>query len=54
VGQKRCRLQKGFRYEFYVGKDAGRVKFIKPGTYEYTVHVSATKAHAHRGTVVVK
>jgi hypothetical protein len=29
-------------------------KFITPGTYEYTVHVSATKAHAHRGTVVVK
>lgn len=41
-------------YMFYVGKSESRIKFEKPGTYEYTVHVSATKAHAHRGSVVVK
>lgn len=38
---------------FYVGNDS-RVKFDKPGTYEYTVHVTGTKTHAHTGTVVVK
>jgi len=38
---------------FYIGKE-GRVKFDKPGTYDYTVHVTGTKVHAHRGTVVVK
>ena len=40
--------------QFSIGKGDSRVKFSKPGTYEYTVHVSGTKAHAHRGTVVVK
>ena len=39
--------------KFYIGKE-GRVTFDKPGTYEYTVHVSGVKAHAHTGTVVVK
>jgi hypothetical protein len=40
---------------FYIGgKGGGRVKFERPGTYEYTVHVSAAKAHAHTGSVVVK
>jgi plastocyanin len=39
--------------KFYIGKE-GRVTFDKPGTYEYTVHVSGVKSHAHRGTVVVK
>jgi plastocyanin len=40
---------------FYVGgKRGSRVKFDKPGTYEYTVHVTATKAHEHTGTIVVK
>src|SRR5512138_460017 len=39
--------------KFYLGKE-GRVTFDKPGTYEYTVHVSGGKAHAHTGTVVVK
>jgi plastocyanin len=40
---------------FYVGsKDGNRIKFDKPGTYDYTVHVSGTKAHAHTGKVVVK
>ncbi len=41
-------------YMFYVGKSESRVKFEKPGTYEYTVHVSAVKSHAHTGSVVVK
>jgi len=27
---------------FYIGKE-GRVKFDKPGTYEYTVHISGSK-----------
>jgi hypothetical protein len=39
--------------KFYIGKE-GRVTFDKPGTYEYTVHVSGVKGHAHTGTVVVK
>jgi plastocyanin len=38
---------------FYIGKE-GRIKFDKPGTYDYTVHISGVKAHAHTGTVVVK
>lgn len=39
---------------FYIGKGSNRVKFTKPGTYEYTVHISGTKVHSHTGTVVVK
>lgn len=39
--------------EFYVGTE-GRVKFDKPGTYEYTVHISGIKAHSHTGTVIVR
>ena len=39
--------------KFYLGKE-GKVKFDKPGTYDYTVHISGTKAHEHTGTVVVK
>ena len=38
---------------FYIGKE-GRVKFDKPGTYDYTVHITGVKAHAHTGTVIVK
>lgn len=39
----------------YVGtKDSSRVTCEKPGTYDDTVHVSGTKAHAHTGKVVVK
>ena len=38
---------------FYLGKE-GRVKFDKPGTYDYTVHISGGKGHQHTGTVVVK
>ena len=41
--------------KFYLGgKDGGLVKFDKPGTYEYSVHISGTKVHAHTGSVVVK
>jgi plastocyanin len=40
--------------KFYVGTPASRIKFDKPGTYEYTVHVSGGKIHAHTGSVVVK
>lgn len=36
------------------GKEGSRVKFDKPGTYEYTVHVTGIKAHQHTGTIVVK
>ena len=39
--------------KFYLGKE-GKVKFDKPGTYDYTVHITGTKAHEHTGTVVVK
>jgi len=53
-------FRRGFRgpvcadgYKFYLGKE-GRVKFEKPGTYEYSVHISGTKTHAHTGSVVVK
>jgi plastocyanin len=41
--------------QFYVGgKGGGRVRFDKPGTYEYSVHISGVKSHVHRGAVVVK
>ena len=40
---------------FAVGIVPGsRVKFDKPGTYDYSVHVSGTKTHAHTGRIVVK
>jgi len=41
--------------QFYVGgKEGGRVRFEKPGTYEYSVHITGVRVHSHRGTVVVK
>ncbi len=40
--------------QFYLGKGDNRVKFTQPGTYEYAVHVSGVKGHAHTGTVEVK
>ena len=42
--------------KFYVpaGAAGARVKFDKPGTYEYTAHVSGGKVHAHTGSVIVK
>ena len=39
---------------FYVGKAGSNVKFDEPGTYDYTVHVTAGKVHSHTGTIVVK
>ena len=40
--------------QFNVGHGGSQVKFDKPGTYRYTVHISGMKAHAHTGMVVVK
>jgi plastocyanin len=40
--------------QFLVGRGDSKVKFDRPGTYGYTVHISGTKAHAHTGTVVVQ
>lgn len=41
--------------QFYVGgKEGGTVRFEKPGTYEYFVHISGVKSHIHKGTVIVK
>ena len=40
--------------QFNVGHGRSQVKFDKPGTYRYTVHISGVKAHGHTGTVVVK
>jgi len=40
--------------QFNVGHGGSQVKFAKPGTYRYTVHISGVKGHAHTGTVVVK
>lgn len=39
---------------FYVEKAGSTIKFERPGTYEYTVHVTADKAHFHTGKIVVK
>ena len=41
---------------FYVpsGSGGAKVKFDKPGKYEYTVHVTGGKTHAHTGSVVAK
>jgi plastocyanin len=44
---------------FYVGgrgtrKSSSLTKFEKPGTYEYTVHVTGIKPHSHTGKVIVK
>jgi len=42
--------------KFYVpaGAAGAKVKFDRPGTYEYTVHVTGGKTHAHTGSVIVK
>ena len=40
---------------FYVGPGGVTVKFDRPGTYEYAVHLTlGTKGHTHPGRVVVK
>jgi plastocyanin len=45
----------GDAIRFYVaaGASGSSVKFEKPGTYEYTVHITGGKIHAHTGTVTV-
>ena len=40
--------------EFYVAKRGSRMRFTKPGTYPYTVHIIGKRPHAHTGTVIVK
>jgi plastocyanin len=40
--------------QFQVGSQAGHVKFGKAGRFEYVVHVSGVKGHAHTGTITVK
>lgn len=40
--------------QFYVGRGDSKVKFDKPGMYDYTVHISGVKGHSHTGTIVVK
>lgn len=40
--------------QFYVGRGDSKVKFDKPGAYDYTVHISGVKGHSHTGTIVVK
>ena len=35
------------------GGKEGRIRFEKPETYEYAVHVTGVKSHAHRGSVIV-
>ena len=39
---------------FLVGKAGSTIKFVKPGTYDYTVHVTAGTVHSHTGTIIVK
>jgi len=39
---------------FLVEKGGSTMKFERPGTYDYTVHVTADKGHSHTGTIVVK
>lgn len=38
----------------YVEKVGSTIKFERPGTYDYTVHVTAGKVHSHTGKIVVK
>jgi plastocyanin len=40
--------------QFNVGHGSSQVKFERPGTSLYAVHLSGAKAHSHTGTVVVK
>jgi plastocyanin len=40
--------------EFYVAERGSRMRFTKPGTYRYTVHVIGRRPHTHTGTVVVR
>ena len=37
---------------FYVERTGSTIKFERPGTYDYTVHVTAAKVQAHRKDLV--
>jgi plastocyanin len=39
---------------FYVEKAGSTIRFEKPGTYDYTVYVTAAKVHSHTGRIIVK
>ena len=40
--------------QFYIGDQGSRMRFVKPGTYPFTVHLLGRTPHTHRGTVIVK
>ena len=40
--------------EFYVAERGSRMRFTKPGTYRYTVHVIGRRPHTHTGSVIVR
>ena len=40
--------------EFYVAERGSRIRFTKPGTYKYTVHIIGRRPHTHTGTVIVR
>ena len=40
--------------QFYIGEKGSRMRFMKPGTYQFTVHLLGRTPHTHRGTVIVK
>ena len=40
--------------EFYVADRGSRMRFTRPGTYTYTVHVIGKRPHTHTGTVIVR
>jgi len=52
-GQAHVSFEGNDAVQFNVGHGGGHVRFDRPGTYRYTVHISGVKAHAHTGTVVV-
>jgi plastocyanin len=45
--------QDAARFFVASGSAGSRVTFDKPGTYEYTVHITGGKVHTHTGSVVV-
>ena len=40
--------------QFFIGEKGSRMRFTRPGTYRYIVHVAGRKPHTHTGTVIVK
>jgi plastocyanin len=40
--------------QFYIEKTGSTIKFERPGTYDYTVYVTAGTVHSHTGKIVVK